>query len=67
MDIVETFQNEIHKKYKQYKIGAKIQTFEHTCWPIKFTYQLPQLFVSQFINRKTEFKSLLIYHKIGYQ
>ena len=35
------------------------------CFPTKFTYQLPQLFVSQFINPETPYKSLLVYHKIG--
>lgn len=65
MDLVEKFQNKIYNEYKKYKIGSKKLTFNQICWPIKYAYQLPQLFVSQFINPKTQYKSLLIYHKIG--
>ena len=65
MDQVEDFQNIIYKKFKKYKISSKKPTFKQICFPEKFTYQLPQLFVSQFINPSTKYKGLLLYHKIG--
>ena len=65
MDQVEDFQNIIYKKFKKYKISSKKATFKQICFPENFTYQLPQLFVSQFINPLTKYKGLLLYHKIG--
>ena len=65
MDQVNNLQKDILKKYKKYKIGSKKLTFKEICYPDKFTYQLPQLFVSNFINPATNYKGLLLYHKIG--
>lgn len=65
MENIDKFQKDILKKYKKYKIESKKQTFKEICYPKKFTYQLPQLFVSEFINPKTQYKGLLLYHKIG--
>lgn len=65
MDQVEKFQNEVYKKYKKFKIGYKKPKFNEICFPKKFTFQLPQLFVSEFINPLTNYKTLLLYHKIG--
>lgn len=61
--------NEFSKKigsiFRQYKIKPKKQSLKDICYPTKFTYQNPQIFVSEFINPSTPYKSLLIYHKIG--
>lgn len=65
MDQVDKFQKEIYSKYKKFKIGSKKPTFKQICFPDKFTYQLPQLFVSQFINPATSYKGILLCHKIG--
>ena len=65
MDQVEIFQKEIYIKYKKYKLSSKKLSFKQICFPDSFTYQQPQLFVSKYINPSTNFKSLLIYHKIG--
>jgi len=64
MDKVEIFQKEIYKKYKKYKIEKKL-TFRQICYPKKFTFQQPQLFVSNYIHPDTKYKGLLLYHKIG--
>ena len=53
MDQVDNLQRDILKKYKKYKIGSKKLTFKQICYPEKFTFQLPQLFVSNFINPST--------------
>jgi hypothetical protein len=58
------FQKKIAKIFGKYKI-TKRPTFKEICFPEKFTYQLPQLFVSEFINPKTPYKGLLLVHKIG--
>ena len=59
------FQKKIASIFKQYRIKEKKQSMKDICFPTKFTYQNPQLFVSQFINPQTPYKNLLIYHKIG--
>ena len=65
MDQVDKFQKEVYKKFKKFKIKSKKPTFKQICYPEKFTYQLPQLFVSEFINPSTPYKGILLYHKIG--
>jgi hypothetical protein len=59
------FSKKIGKIFRQYKIKEKKQSLKEICYPNKFTFQNPQLFVSQYINPHTQYKSLLIYHKIG--
>ncbi len=59
------FYTEINKKFSKYKIPKKKKTFNEICMPKKYELQLPQQFSSQFINPKTPYKGLLIYHRIG--
>ena len=59
------FQDKILSKFKQYQIPKSKPTFKELCYPESFKYQLPQLFVSKFINPKTPYKGLLVFHKIG--
>jgi superfamily II DNA or RNA helicase len=59
------FSKKIGAIYKQYKIKLQKQSLKEICYPVKFTYQKPQLFVAQYINPSTPYKSMLIYHKIG--
>jgi hypothetical protein len=59
------FQKKILIKYKQFEIPSNKPSFNDLCFPEKFKLQLPQIFVSKFINPKTPYKGLLIYHKIG--
>ena len=58
-------QDKILKKFSQYETPTKKPSFLDLCYPEEFTYQLPQLFVSKFINPKTPYKGLLVYHRIG--
>lgn len=60
----ENFQKIIANKFKQYKI-TKNPSFRELCFPKEYQLQKPQLFVSQFINKKTPYKGLLVFHKIG--
>jgi len=59
------FYDKINKIYKDYKIPKTKEKIETFCKPKAFKLQYPQDFVSQYINPKTPYKSLLIYHKIG--
>ena len=58
------FQKKIKNIYNKYIITKNL-SFKEICFPDKFTYQLPQLFVSEFINPNTPYKGLLLFHKIG--
>jgi superfamily II DNA or RNA helicase len=58
------FQKKISTIYRKYRL-VKNETFKSICFPKKFSYQIPQLFVSQFINPNTPYRGLLICHKIG--
>ena len=59
------FNKKINKIYNKYKIEEDNGSIETFCKPKVFQPQLPQLFVSEFINPKTDYDGLLIYHKIG--
>ena len=59
------FYKKINKIYDKYKINENNGTIESYCKPKEFKLQLPQLFVSEFINPKTNYDGILIYHKIG--
>jgi len=59
------FQEKIKKLFHEYKLKKKKQTVKDFCYPKKFTFQLPQLFVSEFLSPSTPYKSLLLYHRIG--
>jgi superfamily II DNA or RNA helicase len=60
----EDFQKKIEKIYHKYKI-TKNPSFKELCYPKEYKLQKPQLFVSKFINKKTPYKGLLVFHKIG--
>ena len=59
------FQIKIKKIFNEYRIKKKKQTLKDFCYPKRFTFQLPQLFVSQFLNPDTPYKRVLLYHRIG--
>lgn len=59
------FYEKINKLFDKYKTPKKKKTFEEICFPKEFKLQLPQLFVSHFINPNTPYKGLLVYHQIG--
>jgi hypothetical protein len=61
----EDFYDKINKIYNRYKIPKSKLTIEEYCKPREFTLQLPQQFLPNYINPKTPYKSILIYHRIG--
>ena len=61
----DEFYDKINKIYKRYKISKNKLSIDEYCRPKEFRLQMPQQFVSEYINPKTPYKSILIYHCIG--
>lgn len=59
------FYNKINKIFKKFKIKNDKLTSDQICYPSKFKLQLPQKFVSEFMNPSTPYKGLLLFHQIG--
>jgi superfamily II DNA or RNA helicase len=59
------FYDKIHKLYKKYEIPKKKLSIDEYCKPKEFKLQEPQQFLPEYINPKTPYKSILIYHRIG--
>lgn len=61
----DKFQKKINRKFGKYTIPKKKKTFKQICYPKEYKLQKPQQFVGQYINPKTPYKGLLLFHKIG--
>lgn len=60
-----SFSEKISKIYKKFRIPKDKGSIDQFCRPRKFKLQMPQEFLSQFINPKTSYKGVLVYHRIG--
>ena len=58
------FYKKINILFSKFKIKNKRLTLNDICYPPKYKLQLPQQFVSNFMNPKTPYKSLLLFHQI---
>lgn len=61
----DNFYESINKKYKRYTIPRKRKTFNQICFPKEYKLQIPQQFLAQYMNPKTPYKGILIFHRIG--
>lgn len=61
----DEFYKKISKIFKKYTIKNKKLSMNEICYPKKYKLQLPQQFVSEFINPSTPYKGLLLFHQIG--
>jgi superfamily II DNA or RNA helicase len=61
----ENFYKSINKIYSRYKIPKEKKTLRQICFPTKYEFQIPQKFLAEFINPKTPYKGILVYHRIG--
>ena len=59
------FNKKINLLFKKYKIAKKKNNIKDICFPKRFKLQIPQKFVAEFINPRTPYKGLLIFHQIG--
>jgi len=61
----DNFYSFINKKYTQYKITKRKRTLEQICFPKKYQFQVPQKFLADYINPKTPYTGILVFHRIG--
>lgn len=61
----ENFYDKVNNIYSKYKVRKENKTLETICYPKEFKLQLPQQFLSEFINPKTPYMGILVYHRIG--
>jgi hypothetical protein len=61
----DNFYDFINRKYTKYTIPKKQKTLQQICFPQKYSFQIPQKFLAEFINPKTPYTGVLIYHRIG--
>jgi len=59
------FYKKINEIYQEYRITDSRQTFEEFCFPKQYKLQNSQLLLSKYIHPNTQYKSILIYHRIG--
>lgn len=59
------FYEKINKVYDKFKVSKKKKTLEQICMPKQFEPQLPQRFLAEFISPNTQYKGILVYHRIG--
>jgi superfamily II DNA or RNA helicase len=59
------FNKKINEIYKKYKIPSDKKTYNEICKPSSFKLQLPQQFLSNFIDPSTPYRGVLVYHQIG--
>jgi superfamily II DNA or RNA helicase len=61
----KSFYKKIRKIYKKYRIPKNKKNLKELCYPKKYKLQRPQRFVANYINPKTPYRDLLIFHQIG--
>ncbi len=61
----EDFYERINEIYKKFKVRKDNRDLDDICHPKEFKLQLPQQFLAEFINPKTPYMGVLVYHRIG--
>lgn len=61
----KAFYKKINDKYDKYLIPRKKKSFNEICFPKEYELQVPQKFLAEYINPKTPYKDILIFHRIG--
>lgn len=59
------FYKKITKKYNRFTIPKKRKTFRQICYPTEYKLQPSQKFLAKYINPKTPYKGILVFHGIG--
>jgi hypothetical protein len=61
----DNFYKKISNIYNKFKVPKSNKTIDDICRPKSFKLQLPQTFLSNFINPNTPYMGMLVYHRIG--
>ncbi len=61
----DDFYTKINNIYGKYEINKRKRSLDDICFPKKFELQKSQLMLSKYINPKTPYKGILVYHRIG--
>jgi hypothetical protein len=61
----DDFNIEIANIYKKFTIPKAKKSFKEICFPKQFELQMPQRFLAEYINPKTPYKGVLVFHRIG--
>ena len=61
----DNFYDFINKKFSSYKIPRTKKSLKEICFPTKYEFQIPQKFLAEFINPKTLYTGILVWHRIG--
>jgi len=61
----DQFYTKINNIYNDFKVKKEQRSLDEICHPKQFKLQLPQKFLAEFINPKTPYKGVLVYHRIG--
>jgi superfamily II DNA or RNA helicase len=61
----DDFTRKINDKYKKYTIQKKKKSFNSICYPKEYNLQVQQKFLAKYINPKTQYKGVLVFHRIG--
>jgi len=61
----DKFHKRINNIFKDYYVPKKKKSFKQICYPSSYELQLPQQFLSKYINPKTPYKGILVFHQIG--
>ena len=59
------FYDKVNSIYKKFRVKKEKRTLNEICNSKEFKLQLPQQFLSEFINPKTPYTGVLVYHRIG--
>jgi len=59
------FYQKLIQIFHQYHIKSRPQSFQEICFPKRYHFQVPQKFLAEYINPKTPYHGLLIYHRVG--
>ena len=61
----DNFYEKINKSYRKYYVPKKKKSFNKICYPKEYELQMPQKFMSKYINPNTPYKGVLVFHQIG--
>lgn len=61
----DNFYKQINSTFSKFTIDKKKKTFKEICFPKEYELQIPQQFLGEYINPKTPYKDILIFHRIG--